>query len=128
MIYFPGGDDPSALNLNATKWRVCPVGLKEIFVFFLVPCLPVLPADTVQYEASGRRELVGMTGVLRDDSTTGVDRHRMSALRVPSESNAGGLYKDVFLQITHWANIQKLSAAWQAGHPSVLRVPRCQSG
>lgn len=38
----------------------------------------------------------------------GVDRHRMSAPRVPSESNAGGLYKNVFLQIAHRTNIQKL--------------------
>lgn len=60
------------------------------------------------------------------DSCAGVDRHDVSALRVPSESNAGGLYKDVFLQITHWANIQKpahcpasrLSIATQS--PSVL--------
>ena len=70
------------------------------------------------------RDQVGKNGEFCADSNAGVDRRCVSALRVPSESNAGGLYKDVFLQITHWANIQKLPTAWQAGCPSVLYVPR----
>lgn len=76
--------------------------------------------------ASSRRELAGRGSVLCTDSHAGADRHDMSAPRVPSESNAGGLYKDVFLQIPHCANIQKLPIAWQAGCPSGLKVPRCQ--
>lgn len=57
------------------------------------------------------------------DSLVGDDRHDVSPPRAPSESSAGGLYKDVFLQITHWANIQKLTVAWQTGCLSVRKVP-----
>lgn len=58
------------------------------------------------------RELAGRNGVLCADSQVGVDRHDVSAPRVPSESDGGGLYMDVFLQITRWTNI--LSVAWQS--------------
>lgn len=73
------------------------------------------PLHTVPHAAE--ENWLASDGVICADSHAGVDRRDVSAPRVPSESDAGGLYKDVFLQITRWGNIQKLPTAWQAGCP-----------
>lgn len=103
LICFPGGDDPSTLSLSAIKLSFCLCQLKEIFVCLMVS----LSSLEILYNKRRQQERPGWYAALCTDSNAGVDRHCVSALRVPSESNAGGLYKDVFLQITRWANIQK---------------------
>ena len=64
------------------------------------------PLRTVPHAAE--ENWLAADGLLCADSCAGVDGRDVSAPGAPSESSAGGLYKDVFLQITRWANIQKL--------------------
>lgn len=53
----------------------------------------------------------GSNDVLCADSHARVDRQELSAPRMPSESNDGGLFNDVLLQINHGWIYAQLSIA-----------------
>lgn len=96
-------------HLNLIKLSVCQYLLKDILVFSVVLCLVFPSADTVHcLQVLGDNWLVELVCSVLTAMLELID---MSTPRVPSENDDGGLYTDVFLQITCWANIQQPSIA-----------------
>lgn len=94
LYYIPGGRDPSALYSNAIKTVCVSISTKRHLCQLCgsLSCSCLCWYCTIR--ASGRA-CAALT------APVGVDRQEVSAPRVPSESDGGGLDRDVFLQITH---------------------------
>ncbi|CAB1424997.1 unnamed protein product [Pleuronectes platessa] len=78
---------PTLINLVLTT-------LAGIFAHSIVTCL-LGPPHSVLYHMRLRRTWLAADGVLCADSCAGVDGRDVSAPGAPSESSAGGLYKDI---------------------------------
>lgn len=116
LIYIPGGCDPSALNSNAIKHKKC-VSIQAKRHLCLLHTSPSRAPLRILHNK--RPSVLGASGRLAVAlEMIDVTCHHPG---VPGESDAGGRYKDVFLQITRCANIQKNDHCLQADSPSVLK-------
>lgn len=121
LISIPGDNDPSALKHNQVEC-VSISAKRHLCLLYSSRC--PLHLYCTMWASSGKK-LAGRDGVLCADSHVRVDRHDVSAPSVPSESDDGGLYKDVFRQITHgkiYKNLHCLAnrLSIRAHDPSVL--------